>query len=48
MIPVGARWASQEIFLVDKDKNGKVTKKAIMPVAFVPLTSKDKQINDEF
>lgn len=37
VIPVGARYASQDLVVVRKDKNGAVKKKKILPVAFVPF-----------
>lgn len=43
MIPVGKRFSSQYIYLVDKDIKGNVTKKATLGVNYVPLTEKDKQ-----
>ena len=45
MIPVGAQNEAQFIYLVDKDENGKVSYNNILPVRYVPLTSKDNQIN---
>ncbi len=36
VIPTGAR-DSQELRVVDKDKQGRVTVRAVLPVAFVPL-----------
>ena len=38
VIPVGLWGYSQELFLVEKDKDGKISHKSILPVAFVPLT----------
>lgn len=37
IIPVGGRWSLQELVLVEKDQRGKVTKRSVMPVRFVPL-----------
>jgi protein-L-isoaspartate(D-aspartate) O-methyltransferase len=40
MIPVGSAFLVQQLLLVKKDKQGKVTTRQILPVAFVPLTGK--------
>ncbi|EGO03931.1 hypothetical protein SERLA73DRAFT_175629 [Serpula lacrymans var. lacrymans S7.3] len=40
-IPVGSY--TQQIIQVDKDANGKVTKKELMGVSYVPLTDAEKQ-----
>lgn len=38
VIPVGSQFYVQQLVLAQKDKNGKVTIKQILPVRFVPLT----------
>jgi protein-L-isoaspartate(D-aspartate) O-methyltransferase len=38
VIPVGGQYRVQELMLVTKDTEGKITKKSMMPVRFVPLT----------
>lgn len=38
IIPVGSRFMTQQLLLVEKDKNGKVRNRQILPVRFVPLT----------
>ena len=38
VIPVGARFMTQQLVLVKKDTTGKVTTRQLLPVAFVPLT----------
>lgn len=38
VIPVGSRFMPQELLLINKDKQGKVTTKQIIPVSFVPFT----------
>lgn len=43
MIPVGSRFLVQQLLLVEKDKDGKVTTRQILPVIFVPLTGKHKK-----
>ena len=37
VIPVGGQWGIQELLLVTKDPQGKITKQSKMPVRFVPL-----------
>lgn len=38
VIPVGAAWRGQELMLVEKDGPGQTRARAVVPVAFVPLT----------
>lgn len=38
VIPVGARFMTQQLVLVKKDAAGKITTRQMLPVAFVPLT----------
>lgn len=38
VIPVGSRFLTQYLMLVEKDPQGKVTTRQILPVRFVPLT----------
>lgn len=38
IIPVGTVMQVQHLLLIEKDKNGEVTQRNIMPVRFVPLT----------
>jgi protein-L-isoaspartate(D-aspartate) O-methyltransferase len=38
VIPVGSRFMTQQLVLVEKDANGKVTTRQVLPVRFVPLT----------
>ena len=40
VVPVGRRWATQDLTLVEKSDAGKVTERRMLPVAFVPLTRK--------
>jgi len=37
VIPVGSPFATQWLMLVEKDRDGRVRSKALMPVAFVPM-----------
>jgi protein-L-isoaspartate(D-aspartate) O-methyltransferase len=37
VIPVGSRFAVQHLMLVEKDRNGSVTTRQLLPVQFVPL-----------
>ena len=38
IIPVGSRFMVQQLVLVEKDDDGEVTTRQILPVRFVPLT----------
>ena len=38
VIPVGRQWATQTLMLVEKDRDGKIRERRILPVRFVPLT----------
>ncbi len=38
IIPVGSRFLTQQLLLVEKDEDGAVTTRQILPVRFVPLT----------
>jgi protein-L-isoaspartate(D-aspartate) O-methyltransferase len=38
LIPVGAPFFAQELIVLTKDANGKVSTRSVLPVAFVPLT----------
>jgi protein-L-isoaspartate(D-aspartate) O-methyltransferase len=38
VIPVGGRFQVQQLLVVEKDEQGKVTTRQILPVRFVPLT----------
>ena len=38
VIPVGGRFMVQQLVLVEKDRDGKVTTRQLLPVRFVPLT----------
>jgi len=40
VIPVGSHFLTQSLLLVEKDKEGNVTTRQLLPVAFVPLTGK--------
>lgn len=40
IIPVGDAYETQDLILVTKDGSGKITKKSILPVRFVPLIRK--------
>ena len=47
MIPVGSTKWNQEICLIDKDGNGKVTMQKVLSVSYVPLTSVEKQLGNK-
>jgi len=38
IIPVGSRFLTQQLLLIEKDESGRVTTRQILPVQFVPLT----------
>lgn len=38
VIPVGSRFLTQELVLLEKDPSGEITTRQILPVRFVPLT----------
>ncbi len=38
IIPVGSPFMTQQLMLVEKEKNGKIKTKQVLPVIFVPLT----------
>ncbi|MCB1984020.1 MAG: protein-L-isoaspartate(D-aspartate) O-methyltransferase [Burkholderiales bacterium] len=40
LIPVGSRFAIQELLLIEKSEHGEVSTRQLLPVAFVPLTGK--------
>ncbi|MGD8743309.1 MAG: protein-L-isoaspartate O-methyltransferase, partial [Granulosicoccaceae bacterium] len=40
VIPIGGQFMVQQLVFVEKDHDGKVTTRQIMPVMFVPLTGK--------
>lgn len=43
MIPVGSRFGTQYLLLVEKNQKGEVSTRNLMPVRFVPLTRAGKQ-----
>ena len=44
VIPVGPQGGSQYIYIIDKDKNGKINQRRELGVSYVPLTSVNKQL----
>jgi len=44
MIPVGKNIENQFIYIVDKNLKGEVNWSKVLSVRYVPLTSKDKQL----
>ena len=38
VIPVGPHHGEQDLLLITKDADGMVSRRSILPVAFVPLT----------
>ena len=47
-IPVGGQYESQYIYVIDKDSNEIITKKKVMSVNYVPLTTVEKQIGRKY
>ena len=47
VIPVGARWATQELLVIEKEADGVVRKLPLMPVRFVPLTGDGNRAQTE-
>ena len=47
-IPVGGQYESQYIYVIDKDSEGNITKKRVMSVNYVPLTTVEKQIGRKY
>ena len=45
VIPVGEQRGSQYICIIDKDRNGKISQRKTVGVAYVPLTSVNKQLH---
>jgi protein-L-isoaspartate(D-aspartate) O-methyltransferase len=37
-VPVGGAWLGQDLLVVEKQADGSVTQRNVLPVAFVPLT----------
>ena len=46
IIPIG-KAGFQRLTVIDKDKDGNIKKRKTLPVGFVPLTSKEKQVSNE-
>ena len=44
VIPVGEEGGTQFIYIIDKDKNGKITQNKGLCVSYVPLTSAENQL----
>ncbi|MEW8494376.1 MAG: hypothetical protein AB2604_11300 [Candidatus Thiodiazotropha taylori] len=42
IIPVGSRFMTQQLLLVNKDQQGEVTVRQVLPVRFVPLINKSE------
>jgi len=40
VIPVGRRVFGQDLMVIVKEADGRITKKSVLPVAFVPFTGK--------
>lgn len=38
LIPVGNRYSGQDLLLIEKDQHGRMSRKSVLPVIFVPLT----------
>ena len=44
VIPIGTRWGDQYLEVVDKVTQAEVIRNRAMPVKFVPLTDRDRQV----
>ena len=44
VIPVGSQIDGQYIYIIDKDKNGKISTRKELSVRYVPLTSVNEQL----
>jgi len=38
VIPVGPSFAEQELVLIEKQADGSITRRTVLPVRFVPMT----------
>jgi len=47
ILPHGREWGLQHLVLITKDEKGKVTKKKVMPVRFVPMTGQVQKPQDK-
>ena len=45
VLPVGPRWWGQDLLVIEKDKRGKVVRKNIIPVRFVPMVRQEERKN---
>jgi protein-L-isoaspartate(D-aspartate) O-methyltransferase len=46
ILPIGTRFTTQELVLVTKTEDGRLTTRQILPVRFVPLTGDHPVEND--
>ena len=46
-IPIGPKGETQNIYLIDKDKNGKITYRSILSVCYGMLQDKETQLQDD-
>ena len=46
-IPIGPRGGTQNIYLIDRDQNGKITYKSILSVCYGMLQDKETQLEDD-
>ena len=45
VLPVGPRWWGQDLLVIEKNKRGKVVRKNIIPVRFVPMVRQEERKN---
>lgn len=45
LVPIGAENSDQTLVQFDKTENGKIRRKSLMGVVYVPLTDKEHQIS---
>jgi protein-L-isoaspartate(D-aspartate) O-methyltransferase len=47
IIPVGSRFLTQQLLLIEKDEDGSITTRHVLPVRFVPLTGGHERSPDD-
>ena len=47
ILPCGSEWGMQYLVLITKDEKGKISRKKVMPVRFVPMTGRVQKPEDK-